>query len=113
MSLIPITECPNCRTANAGGQSVCCRCRASAGGLTTEFSLRRGKDVNTVPSTAMLASCPAIGVLFQHYWIGALGAIFAVAAERFSLRVATVWDDHLNVVAASLAVMGALVKSDV
>ena len=85
----------------------------SAAGLTRDFALRRGKDVNTVPSTAMLASCLAIGVLFQPYWIGALGAIFAAVAERFSPRVLSVRDDNWTVVAASLAVMGVLAKSSV
>ena len=83
----------------------------SAAGLARDFSLRCGKGVNTVPSTAMLASCLAIGVLFQPYWIGALGAIFATAAERFSPRVLGVRDDNWTVVAASLAVMGILART--
>jgi dolichol kinase len=83
----------------------------SVAGLTRDFSRRRGTDVKTVPSTAMLASCLAIGVLFQPYWIGALGATFAVAAERFSPRVLSVRDDNWTVVAASLAVMAVLVRT--
>ena len=85
----------------------------SAAGLTREFSRRRGMDVSTVPSMAMLASCLAIGVLFQPYWIGALGAISAAAAERFSPRVLSVRDDNWTVVAASLAVMGILASTTV
>ena len=85
----------------------------SAAGLARDFSLRRGRDVNFVPSTAMLASCLAIGVLFQPYWIGALGATSAAAAERFSPRVLSVRDDNWAVVAASLAVMGVLARTAV
>ena len=85
----------------------------SAAGLTRDFTLRRCKDVNTVTSTAMLVSCLAIGVLFQPYWIGALGAICGTATERFSPRVLGVRDDNWTVVAASLAVMGILSKTAV
>ncbi len=85
----------------------------SVAGLTRDFSHRRGRDVEIVPSTAMLASCLAIGVLFQPYWIGALGATFAAAAERFSPRVLSVRDDNWAVVAASLAVMGVLARTAV
>ena len=85
----------------------------SVAGLTRDFSHRRGTDVKTVPSTAMLASCLAIGVLFQPYWIGALGAIFAAAAERFTPTVLSVRDDNWTVVAASLAVMGILASTTV
>ena len=85
----------------------------TAAGLTRDFYLRRGKDVKTVPSTAMLATCLAIGVLFHPYWIGALGAIFAAAAERFNPMVLSVRDDNWTVVAASLAVMGIMARTAV
>ena len=82
-----------------------------AAGLTRNFSLRWGLDVNTVPSAAMLAVCIAIGALFQPYWIGAVGAVFAAAAERFSPRILSVRDDNWTVVAASLAAMAILANT--
>ena len=65
------------------------------------------------PSTAMLGLCLAAAVLFQPYWIGALGAVAATAGERFRLVAHRVWDanwvpDDPVIVALSLAVMGGL-----
>ena len=60
------------------------------------------------PSIAMLAVCLAVAALFEPYWIGAIGAIVAVAAERRRPIVAPVWDDNVNVVVASLGVMALL-----
>lgn len=60
------------------------------------------------PSVAMLGVCLAAAAVFQPYWIGATGAVVAVAAERRRPMVWKVWDDNLNVVAASLAVMAVL-----
>ena len=85
----------------------------SAAGLTRNLSFRRGMAVNTVPPAVMLTACLAIGALFQPYWIGAVGAIFAAAAERFSPRVLGVRDDNWTVVAASLTVMGILATTTV
>ncbi|MBI2171473.1 MAG: hypothetical protein HYU30_05565 [Chloroflexi bacterium] len=45
--------------------------------------------------------------------MGSVGAVAATAAGRHRPRVASVWDDNLNVVAMSLAVMGVLAKSSV
>ena len=57
------------------------------------------------PSVAMLGVCLAAAPLYQPYWIGALGALVATAAERRRPMIRVVWDDNLNVVAASLSVM--------
>lgn len=76
-------------------------------------SLWREKVASPWSSVAMLVVCLAAAVLYQPYWIGALGALVATAAERRRPRVSIVWDDNLNVVVMSLAVMGALVKSSV
>ncbi len=70
-----------------------------------------GRKVSSIwPSFAMLGVCLAAAALFQPYWIGALGAIVATAAERFRPAALSVWDDNLTIVAASLAVMGVLAK---
>ena len=58
----------------------------------------------------MLGVCLAAAALFQPYWIGALGALVATAAERRRPMMLIIWDDNLNVVAMSLAVMGALAR---
>ena len=68
----------------------------------------RGTRASIWPSIAMLCVCLTAAALFQPYWIGAVGAICAAAAERFSPRVLSVRDDNWTVVAASLAVMGIL-----
>ena len=62
------------------------------------------------PSIAMLGVCLVAASLFQPYWIGALGALAATAAERRRPMVSIIWDDNLHVVAMSLAVMALLVK---
>ena len=56
----------------------------------------------------MLGVCLAAAALFQPYWIGALGAIVATAAERRRPMVLIIWDDNLHVVAMSLAIIAAL-----
>jgi len=71
----------------------------------------RGTIASIWPSVAMLGVCLTAAALFQPYWIGALGAICAAAAERFSPRVLSVRDDNWTVVAASLAVMGILTRT--
>ncbi|MBI4198667.1 MAG: hypothetical protein HY533_06115 [Chloroflexi bacterium] len=53
------------------------------------------------------------GVALSALLVGAVGAVAATAAERYRPRVASVWDDNLNVGAMSLAVMGVLAKSSV
>ena len=71
----------------------------------TRASLRRGESVSTLPSIAMLGVSLAIAALFQPYWIGALGAVTATAAERFRPTAHRLWDDNLAAVTASLTVM--------
>ena len=81
----------------------------SAAGLA-RASIWRGNVASIWPSTAMLGVCLAAAGLFQPYWIGALGAVVAAAAERRRPMVLSVWDDNLHVVAVSLAVMGVIAK---
>ena len=73
----------------------------------------RGKLAIVLPSIAMLGVCLAAAALFQPYWVGALGAISATAAERFRLIAHRLWDDNWVpddpvIVAVSLTVMGVL-----
>ena len=72
-------------------------------------SLWRSNVASLWSSVAMCGVCLATAALFQPYWIGALGALVATAAERHRPRLLTLWDDNLHLVAMSLAVMGALV----
>lgn len=65
------------------------------------------------PSMAMLGVCLATAVLFEPFWVGAVGALVATAAERLRPTSPRAWDDNLIVVALSLAVMGVLVNSGV
>ena len=69
------------------------------------------KRASLWPSMAMLSICLAAAALYQPYWIGAVGGVAATIAERKRPRLGVWWDDNLNVVAVSLAVMGTLVKS--
>ena len=68
------------------------------------------------PSIAMLGVYLVVAALFQPYWVGALGAVSATAAERFRLIAHRIWDDNWVpddpvIVAASLAVMGILART--
>ena len=65
---------------------------------------------STWPSIAMLGTCLVAAAVFQPYWIGAIGAIVAAAAERRRPMVHALWDDNLHVVAMSLVVMGVLAR---
>jgi hypothetical protein len=58
------------------------------------------------PLMAMGSVCLGTAVFYQPYWIGAVGAIVATAAERYRLKI-RFWDDNLNVVAAALLAMSA------
>ncbi len=71
----------------------------------------RGKVASNWPSMVMLVVCLAAAALFQPYWIGALAALVATAAERRRPMVLNLWDDNLHVVAMSLAVMGILART--
>ena len=82
----------------------------SAAGLA-RASIWRDNVASKWPSIVMLGTCLAAAIAVQPYWIGALGALVATAAERRRPRIHRVWDDNLNVVAASLAVMGILSKT--
>ena len=66
-------------------------------------------SANLWPSVAMLGVCLAAAALYQPYWIGAVGAVIATAAERRRPIVHAIYDDNLHVVAVSLAVMGVLI----
>ena len=70
----------------------------------------RGNVASIWSSVTMLGVCLAAAAFYQPYWIGALGALVATAAERRRPMVLIVWDDNLHVVAASLAVMGVLAR---
>ncbi len=81
----------------------------SAAGLL-RASLWQSNVASLWPSLAMLGICVAGAALFQPYWIAALGALVATAAERRRPMVLIIWDDNLHVVAMSLSVMAALSK---
>ena len=68
------------------------------------------KRASLWPSVAMFGVCLATAAIYQPYWIGALGALVATAAERRRPMVLILWDDNLHVVALSLAVMGVLAR---
>ncbi len=68
----------------------------------------RGSVMSVWPSAVMLAVCLAVAALFQPYWIGAVGAGVAAVAERYRPRVGALWDDNVNVAAASIGAMALL-----
>ena len=63
------------------------------------------------PTMAMLGVCLATAAFFQPYWIGALGAVAATAAERRRPVVLTLWDDNVHVVVVSLSTMAVLART--
>ena len=89
----------------------------SVAGLVRGAGIWRGKEIGKwPPSIAMLGVCLAVAVLFQPFWIGALGAVAATIAERFRLIAHRLWDDNWVpddpvIVGASLAVMGVLARA--
>ena len=70
----------------------------------------RGNVTSIWPSVPMFVVCLAAAAVFQPYWIGAVGAVVATAAERFGLATRSAIDDNLVLVAASLGVMAVLVE---
>ena len=88
----------------------------SVAGLVRGASRWTGRDMGPWrPSIAMLGVCLVAAMLFQPYWIGAAGAVAATGAERFRLVAHRVWSgnwvpDDPVIVAASLGLMGALVR---
>lgn len=87
----------------------------SAAGLVRAV-MWHGKMEFVLPSVAMLGVCLMAAALLESYWIGALGAITATAAERFRMVAHRVWGynwvpDDPVIVTASLAVMGALART--
>ena len=68
----------------------------------------RGRIKSLWPSAIMLGVCLSVAVSFSPFWIGAVGAIVGSVAERHRPNVAALWDDNVNVVAASLGVMALL-----
>ena len=68
----------------------------------------RGRIRSLWPSAIMLAVCLAVAASFSPFWIGAVGAMVATVAERHRPDVAALWDDNVNVVAASIGVMALL-----
>ncbi len=81
----------------------------NAAGLARD-TICRDNIASIWPSMAMLGVCLGTAALLQPYWIGAVGAIVATAAERFRPGIAPFWDDNLNVVAASLMAMMVLMR---
>ncbi len=60
------------------------------------------------PSLGMAAVCLGAALLYQPYWIGAVGAVAATIAERKRPRLGAWWDDNAQVVAVSLTTMATL-----
>ena len=81
----------------------------SASGITRDIVVRRGIFPGVWPSVAMLGACFASAAMFQPFWIGAIGALAATGAERYSPMSPRVRDDSWTIVAASLGVMGTVV----
>ncbi len=104
----------------AWGDSAAGLVRSSirSGNIAWPFTARicRGNMAIVWPSIAMLGVCLIVASPFQPYWIAALGAIVATAAERFRLIAHGLWNDSWLpddpvIVAASLAVMGILART--
>lgn len=58
-------------------------------------------------SLGMLATCLLLASFYRPYWVGAIGVLAAVLAEKFTKTTAFV-DDNLTVPIVSFIVMGAL-----
>lgn len=58
-------------------------------------------------SLGMLATCLVLACFIQPYWIGAVGAVIATLAERFT-KTSKYCDDNLTIPLSSALVMGLL-----
>ena len=47
------------------------------------YTIRRGRMARVWPPVAMLGVCLVAALLIQPYWVGAVGALVATAAERY------------------------------
>jgi dolichol kinase len=70
-----------------------------------------GGETSLWPSIAMLGACFAAALLYQPYWVSALGAVAATAAERIRLAPRHIWDDNWVIVAASLTAMAVFAEA--
>ena len=68
-------------------------------------TLWRSNRASVWPSFVMAAVCLGAALLYQPYWIGAVGAVAAAIAERKRPRLGVWWDDNAQVVAVSLTAM--------
>jgi hypothetical protein len=84
----------------------------NAAGLA-RATIWRGNIMSLWPSVAMLCFCLGLAVVFKPFWIGAVGAAVAVTAERFRPKGIKFWDDNLNIVIISLAIMGILSRTSI
>ena len=76
----------------------------STAGLV-RVTLWRSAVAKVWPSLGMAAVCLGAALLYEPYWIGAVGAVAATIAERKRPRLGAWWDDNANVVAVSLTTM--------
>ncbi len=56
-------------------------------------------------SLAMIVVCLVVAYFFEPYWIGAIGAVTATLAERFTPLSRGIWDDNWTIVLSSLVIM--------
>lgn len=75
-----------------------------AAGLARD-TVCKGKRSRFWPSVVMLIACTGIAFIYHPFWIGIAGAATATIAERFRINTIRFWDDNINVVVSSLAVM--------
>lgn len=61
-------------------------------------------------SAAMIFVSLVVAYFFHPYWIGAVGALVATLAERFTPLSRGIWDDNWTIVLSSLLVMSLLAK---
>ena len=68
-----------------------------------------GREVKgNLGSLAMIVVCLLVGYLSKPYWIGAVGAVVATLAERFTPLSRGLIDDNWTIVLSSLLVMAVL-----